>query len=459
VTATGLVPWKTLSDLPNVCRMVGRTMASTDSAEECTIIYMVIPDDDLTSCLRLCDAFVELYEALNHESHPEMGDVVLQLVPSSFLVDNDTVVIPPEEHYVDLALEVYHRVPPLHDLPNSALCAPAVLLQEPIAHHIAFEMTTEATSPMSKYGQCCHLAYCLSSDQKWLVATWSDTVGNIALSMTYCLFDEETDTQRKRAEVFEHLCETSSQLMNRQKSRWWLAVVKIGMLNNEELQEWLQLSGQLSEEQNMLSRIVVLSVELQSRLCLQSSNFPVKPFQPNSYGPNTLNTPVSTPQPSHTTSPEQAVPATPTTISGFASSAQTPPEQNAEAGGDNETFLTDPLEDSWTATLAFGLNQSHNFLEIKPALASGFLLKKTAPNGHVGTSIAILSVNLIAVPRIPANPISFHEREQILQDILTQYRGLHTLAVARRCIDPRGTCVPWHIAIAYKGASALERFA
>jgi len=334
------------------------------------------------------------------------------------------------------------------------------LLDEPIVRDIQFEMSAKMASPLSKFGQCCHLAYTLSSDQRWLVATWSDTIGNIALSMSYCLFDETTNAKRKRADVFEHMCEISTQLMGRQRCSWWFAVVKVGIFDSEELHEWLQLSGQLSEEQSMLTRTVLLTVELQSRLSLQGMNSTLKQFQAaNPYGQNSLNTPVSTPQAVNTTSPEQAVPATPTTMSGSAANAQTPPEHNADAGGDNETVLTDPLEDSWVATLAFGLNQSHNFLDIRPALASGFLLKRTGNQSKMGTGMAILNVNLIAFPRKPASPISFQEREQILQNILTQYRGLHTLAVARRCIDPRGSCMPWHIAIAYKAASALERFA
>ncbi|KAK5096102.1 mediator of RNA polymerase II transcription subunit 13 [Lithohypha guttulata] len=460
VTATGLVAWNTLVDLPSVCQKVGKALASADGEEDCTVVYVIIPGDDLTSCLRLCDAFVEIYEALDHDSHLDMGDVVLQLLPSSFVVSSDTLVIPPEAQYVNLALEVYQRVPPLNDRPNSALCAPAMLLEEPAARDIHFEMTSKMVSPLARYGQCCHLAYCFSSDQKWLAATWSDATGNVALSISYCLFDETRDTKRSRSDVVEHMSRTSTHLMNRQRSKWWLAVVKVGMFETEELQEWHFVSSQLSEEQNTLSRTVLLTVELQSHLSLQGSSSSSRQFQTsNVYGPNTLSTPVSTPQAINTTSPEQAVPATPTTMSGFAASAQTPPEHSAEAGGDNETYLANPLEDSWMATLAFGLKQSCDLFETRPALASGFLLKKAAPQGNAGARMAILSVNLISVPRRPASPISLQEREHILQDILTQYRGLHTLAVARHCLDSQDGCVPWHIATAYKGANVLERFA
>ena len=247
-------------------------------------------------------------------------------------------------------------------------------------------------------------------------------------------------------------------MMNQRKTKWWLAVVKVGMFDIEELHEWHALSHGLNEEHHGFSRIVLLTVELQSRLSLQGSNLSLRQHQaPNTYGANTLGTPVSTPQAMNTTSPEQGVPATPTTISGFAANAQTPPEINAEIGYDNETFLTDPIEDSWLATLAFGLNQSHDPFEIRPALASGFLLKRTASQENGSPSMTI--VNLIAVPKRPANPISFQEREYILHDILTQYRGLHTLGVARRCLDSHGQCVPWHIATAYKGARVLEKFA
>lgn len=45
--------------------------------------------------------------------------------------------------------------------------------------------------------------------------------------------------------------------------------------------------------------------------------------------------------------------------------------------------------------------------------------------------------------------------DELVEDIIKQYRGLVTLSVTRGCIDPSLDCVPWHIATAIRGARVL----
>jgi len=455
----GLATWQPsigCSDLLTQCQKIGQALSEHKGDEVCIVVYMIIPDDDLSRCYELCDAFVELYDAFVNPKVLTSKDVALQLVLSSFVASSESLVVPPQEQYVNLALEVYSRVPPVLHPSLPAASALAIELGEQAHPFVQFELDSKVASPLRRHGNCCHLAYSVSPDQRWLVAVWSDSIGAVALSMAYCLRDGDGGLARSRLETFKSLYEVSMQLMNRQKSEWWLAVVKVGLYEPDEAQEWLYHATQLREENKLLTRVVILNVELESRLNLHATGINARQLQPLSQVANALSTPVTTPQ-ATTTSPEQNVAMTPASGPGLAVSASTPPDINTDTGGENDTRLVDPLEDSWMATFAFGLNQSHNFLDIRPALASGLLLKRTPSEANGGFDVALLCVNLVAVPRKPATPVTLQEREQILQEILVQYRGLHTMAVARRCIDPKGNCVPWHIASAYKGANILGK--
>lgn len=453
-TDSGLLAWDPTSgkdSLVSLCRSVGKTLASIDT-NGCTIVYMVLPSDDLFATIEICDAFVELFETMSQTDYAPENDIVLQLIPSSFVVDPSKLVVRPQKQYTDLAIEIYNRTPSAKSA-SASVTAGAITLEKPIGRSLHFELNSKTTTPFLGVGNCYHLAYCVSADHKWLVASWSDAIGKIALTMPYCLVDEENGTRRPRKDVLRHVCETSAHLMSGQKGQSWLAIAKVGIYEPEELQEWVQLSQQVIEEHKSISRTVMLNVELQSRLTLHGPQVPFKQMALASQPiVNALSTPVTTPQ-AYITSPDQTVSATGT--ASMPANAQTPPDLSTDAGGEVDTYLSDPLNEAWAVTFAFGLNQTHNSLEIRPAMASGLLLKRVARQDPGG--LALLNVNLIAVPRRGPPGVPFAEREQILQDILVQYRGLNVLAVARRCMDEAEGCIPWHVATAFRGAKILEK--
>lgn len=455
LTDTGLLSWSSSpgrTTLSSLCRNIGKILKSKTNNVP-TIVYIVMPSDDLLQTIEICDAFLELFEALGHVNHSPENDVVLQLVPTSFVVDANSIVVRPQQQYINLALEVYNRTPCLD--PNSASAmASAVMLERPVGRQLQFELNNKVSSPSFRSGHCLHMAYCVSSNRKWLVASWSDTVGNTALTMPYCLADESGGSRRPRVDALRHMCETSVHLMGRQKGQSWLAVAKVGIYEPDELQEWLYLTQQLNDEHKFISRVVILNVELQSRLSLHGPQMLSKQTMAISQpAVNNLSTPATTPQ-GIITSPDQTVSVTPTTS--LAANAQTPPDLSTDPGAEADTYLSNPSNDAWAITLAFGLNQTHNFLEIRPAMASGLLLKRV-PRQENNGGLAMINVNLIAVPRKGSPAIAFAEREQVLQDVLVQYRGLHVLAVVRGCVDDTENCIPWHAATAFRGAKVLER--
>merc|ERR1712098_190226 len=85
-----------------------------------------------------------------------------------------------------------------------------------------------------------------------------------------------------------------------------------------------------------------------------------KPAQPSQ---NLYGTPVSTPQAGGTSM----------------INASTPPEPSLDPNVDADLTLVDPAEDSWGIILPYGVNQSNNMVELRPALATGVLLKRRGP--------------------------------------------------------------------------------
>lgn len=453
LTQTGTVAWSDSNELNSFCRHVGEVLAA-EGHETCTIIYMIIPNDDMSWCMKLCDAFVELFDALADQRQPDTGDIVLQLVPASFVVASNTIVVPAEESYVDLALEVYHRIPPLEEVVDGMIWAPPLRVEESILPEFTFEMNAKSVSPLKKYGDSFHMSYGLTQDRKWLVTSWCDSTGNITNTVPYRIWNDETEAFVSLQSIYRHMLDASVGFANSQRERWWLAITKSDLYNYKELQDWITVIGKFMEDQKLLSRIVLLNVELSPRVDVLGSTVSTKNLYGNpNNAQNTLHTPVSTPQAFSTTSP--GVPVTPGAVQ---IGAPTPPETTFEHGFDNDVVLKDLTEDVWMITLPFGTNQSHSMHEIRPALASGMLLKRVATESKGELRTTVVGVNLCLLPRkSPATtPVPAHEREQLLQEVMLQYHALHTLAIAKRCIEPNAACVPWHVASVWKGVKCLD---
>lgn len=160
--------------------------------------------------------------------------------------------------------------------------------------------------------------------------------------------------------------------------------------------------------------------------------------------PHFSSTPVSTPNPSVSiASPEQTGNA-PTPSAAY--NAPTPTELSIEP--DSDVVLTDISDESWTVTLSHRLNSSPHVTEFRPALASGYLLRRKGITD--GDGAFTLTANLIHSQR----PASSHEA--LLKDILGMYRDLASLARARGMRSVQDNTLPWHIATALRAQELLS---
>ena len=439
-------------DLAQACERLATTLSHVPATQSTVMVYMINPCTFKCSLLELCEAFYYFFTTYVRAcGKRQTFEVALQIVPISFVASAYTLAIPTQAEYLKLALEVYARCPPAKASDEIALSTSAVVLANPPVKDINFSLSAEPTSPLSKGGKWLHVAYSKSPDERWITACWTDTLGEIALTMCYCVHERGSNRVRPIVEVIRDIWEVSLDIMQTNQGEWRLAVATGTPIDPVELNSW----SVLINEQNIGSKrcdcsMTLLSVDTNPALFLrlpppQQKQALVNTSQPPSW---TYGTPASTPQPA-TTSPGQPAAATPTSGSTtIAVSAPTPPDHGFDPNGEPDVILADPTDESWAVLLSHGLNNSHSMLDARPALVSSYLLKRKGSSDLDG--VATLGVNLLSAATTPN--VGYRE---MLRDILGQYRGLVTLAKARGVIDPVGSVLPWHVATAEKGSRVL----
>lgn len=421
----GLVSWSdeddTIPNLEQCCERLGTALARLPPVSDNIVIYMImIPGSDL-SPLAIVEAFCVLFDAYlkacNKQHSVELG---LQIVPSDFVVSPDTLVVRSSQEYLSLAIEVYNRFPPTKAEEMRAYCGSAVVLAETPRRRIRFDMAGQNGTFSEIGAPCLHVSMCYPIK----------TVGR--------------SKPRPRIEIIRDIWEVSLDLMAKEQHLWRLVVARDGFSTCSP---------------------VLVSVDLNPALVPQTPAMQSKPTQaatPQQLLPN-YGTPVSTPQAS-TTSPDQYLTATPTPSGSAPLNAATPPEVAFDPNNEADLTVQDPTEESWSVVLPFGLNQSREVIKFRSAMLSGYLLKRQGMRGEDG--LAKLGVNLIHTSTLSCPPDADDAkrkalaaaREDLLKEILGQYRGLVTLARTRGGIDAVHNVVPWHVATAIKGARILNKW-
>jgi mediator of RNA polymerase II transcription subunit 13, fungi type len=454
-TDDGLVSWSptdaSLPDLSQTCERVGTALSQLPNTDDNIMIYMILPSESEPQLLLICEGFMALwstYEKTCGKKQP--NELALQLIPMSFVALPDTLAIPSQNEYVKLAIEVYNRCPPANVGDKIACCGSAILLAESVSKQLDFELSSAVQSPFEKNGRPLHLAYSQSKNNRWITAAWTDTLGNTALTMSYCLRQRGSRISRPTSEVIKELWGISYDLMKKSCTKWWLIVAKDGRATPTEINDWAVLANQeFATERSSQHTLVLISVDCEPSLSLRLPPNMVKQAQGGvtQQQAGLYGTPVSTPQAS-TTSPDQTTMATPTP-GGTALNAPTPPDHSFDPNAEIDLSLSDPVDATWSVALSHGINQAESILEARPALASGYLLKCRGVTD--GDNVAGLEVNIMH-----AAVTSPSELQDLLKQVLSQYKDLVTLARTRGMIDPVNCVLPWHIATAIKGQQVLS---
>ncbi|KAH9876674.1 hypothetical protein J1614_003806 [Plenodomus biglobosus] len=122
---------------------------------------------------------------------PQKPDLVLQVIPMKYIASFDAPVILDPSTYINLAREVYDRCPPSAPSGDktclSTYTAPAFQLEETIPRSIPFKLLSEPPQDLLRENCYMHLGYAISLDGLWITAAWTDTCGKSQTVVSYHL--------------------------------------------------------------------------------------------------------------------------------------------------------------------------------------------------------------------------------------------------------------------------------
>ncbi|EFR04962.1 hypothetical protein MGYG_07965 [Nannizzia gypsea CBS 118893] len=469
-SAKGLVPWSLGQDkldytsimrkLQHICEsLVGTAMSNLSMNNKTAVVYIVNPFKIGAAMVDICAAFLRLFHKYVEEADKRavrrLNELVLQIIPSDFIAGDDSLVIPTQNEYLRLALEVYSRCPPQQPISDMFGAAPAFSLAPSVPKMIPFRLTAEEGSPMDA-GKACHVAYSVSQDQRWVTAAWCDNLGLRQLTLSYSLRQDVSHTCRPLSEVREDIWQVTVDMTGMSCCRWRVVIAKDEPMDTEEITAWTNLAARHNQHHPSQVDLALLTVNIEPNLRMK---LPPPPPQLNAlYQSGNASTPVSTPKPSISSPDPSTSASTPPNISSTPNLSSEPALSQTQTNvqvhptqvpveSNTETLLVDKSDDSWALILSQRLNNSHSFTNYNPALANGYLIHRSGTSDNDWK--ASLMVNLIHVQtRIPPSII--------LKDLLSIYRDMASLTRARGLICSRENHgLPWHISTAIRGQELL----
>jgi mediator of RNA polymerase II transcription subunit 13 len=514
----GLVPCKltspsstriALKALRETCTALGKLLATNymqlqekDSGQKIAafVIYIVDPFQNASALWELCSAFWSLFQAYGQggPGRPDSGikpDLVLQIVPIKNIASFDSPVILDSSTYASLAREVYDRCPPSapceDKTPLRIYAAPSFQLEETVPRLVPFKLVADPPQDLLRENSYMHIAYATSLDGAWMTVAWTDSWGKSRAVVSYHL------GTRPFAEIAKEVWSTTTDIIQVRKVIWRVCIAKAGVVERDEAEIWINLS--------LHSTAVGVFVSLIS----------VDTNPPFSFTPTMASSSAQAANPS-ANAPGGSTPQAGVSpdMSGLTPAA-TPSAENApDPSTDPSARLVDVTDEAWAVILSHRLHNSNSTTEFRPALISGFLVKRGLPSPMTNAPPStpdpecgpvILGVNIVWVGAVnsaraatspfpvatdgvspggagitstagggvPQSPVDRPPAttslmyvpvpglrvtaEILLKEILVQYRGLGTLA---RLMGIRGTrmgVVPWHVVVAMRGAEGLRK--
>lgn len=158
---------------------------------------------------------------------------MLQIIPIDFVTSTESLVVPPQTEYLNLAMEVYSRCATRQLQSNPVDCTPPITLAEELPPSIGFKLASERSSPLQE-AKCLHIACSRSQDQRWMTVAWSDNTGVLQRVMSYCLRFRNSSASLASSAVRGEIWAVTQDIMSKSQIRWRVILVSTDNVDQEE---------------------------------------------------------------------------------------------------------------------------------------------------------------------------------------------------------------------------------
>ncbi|KAF3922067.1 hypothetical protein ABW20_dc0108217 [Dactylellina cionopaga] len=423
---------------------LGETLVEVEDELQNVVLFIVNPFDAPSSTLDICIAFHMLKKAyvtaFNSSLRIYPNNLILQIVPIRNVAAHDGLAVQSHNQSIRCALEVYERcTQTIQDHLSQETYSPSLTLAKLPPKSIAFKVSSDPSPAILQENMCLHMAYAQSIDERWISVAWGDDCGEIKEVANFCLGIPGTVILRAFDDICREIWAVTNKIISKKKVHWRISLVKVGAVDDEEIEVWQKLSNDCA----IPNTLTVFTSDPAPPLTFKYSLPSIMPQAFNGQA-QLVGTPGATPQ-SSGVSPDQ-----------FGASSQggalTPGDTPAPEI-DNDIALVDFTDETWGALLQHPLNNSDSTINTRPSLASGYLIKRTGPNET--DEPALLAVSLVRAGQrtsgtLTHSPLTSKTNEDLLREVLVQYRGLVTLAQHFGVIDMMKEVLPWHIAAVTK---------
>ncbi|KAK5662055.1 hypothetical protein OQA88_10169 [Cercophora sp. LCS_1] len=442
ITSPGLNHPRATSVLAENLMNLVQSLAASQLTEKNFVVFFVYSPEKPSSIVEACAAFFDLFEnykrAMLDRKRSILNDLVLQLVPLDLVSSDTSVAVLTPQDSVKLCLETYDRC----TLFGGPMPAPAIKLEKALPRSIDFKVNTNPSPSLLQENSCIHIAYAQSVDNRWISVAWTDNRGDKQMTASYCLGRRNRPRSGQLPEVAREIWDTTvNDLISICKVHWRVIITKCGPMDQTEANMWTDLAQQ--NLNNAAVSLVLMTVDTNPSLQLIPPSLRIPLTTPAVF----YTTPVSTPQ-ANMMSPDQS--GNPPTPHGPGQVNPTTPgggdSGGPEADNSDSTILADLTDTTWGVVAGSRLNNSTSLTELNPAIASGYLVKRTGPK--IEDALVAMEVNVVYTKSDP------RVHEPLLREMLSYFRGLGTLARARG-VTGQEDVRPWHVAAAEKAARAL----
>ncbi|KAK4166511.1 mediator of RNA polymerase II transcription subunit 13 [Cladorrhinum sp. PSN259] len=412
-------------------------LASLPLTKKNFVVYFVYEPDNPGSIVLSCTAFQELFEhykrCMMDRKKQVLNDLVLQLIPLDLIASDTSIAVLSTSDCIRLCFETYDRC----TLFNGPMPAPAIVLEQALPRGIEFKLSATPSPDLLQENSYIHVAYAQSTDERWISAAWTDNRGSNQMTASYCLGRRNKSLMRHPQEVFSEVWETTYDLISATRVHWRVIITKSGTMDQHEAEAWINLA---QSEARVSVSLALMTVDTKPSLQLIPPPIKLNPSAPMFY-----TTPVSTPQPSVLSPDTSGNPSTPgPNTPGGGGDGGLPSSQDP---GVDET-LVDVTDTTWGVIVSHRLNNSLSLTELNPALASGYLVKRSGPRPE--DPPALMELNVV----YSDNSRVFHE--YLLKEMMIYFRCLGTLARVRGMVEKENDVRPWHVAAVEKAVKVLS---